>query len=1120
MKSRPFPECMAKSFILGLFCCTALSLTGCGGTGSQDGPTASTADCATTTADALVSVDSDDTDSLLASAITSDCDEVAVYEDNGTVSQAAVLLADGSTVVAEFNGKGDVVAVRSGEDTLTLSYNDGLGFARSEFTTAGGDPTASVFSVSRDDGTATKRSSAQNGGENAAFCDELKQFGGVIEAACQADPSQPYCGGAIQRAGQAAAKLCTDNIEELGALEGTVLGNDKQDFPLGVDGFVTARSASNDGTTFICAAEAFGGQPPFDIDWTVSSTPDDGTAPISQLPGGAAVVDATTNTGQYGFLVTVTDANGDQAVDEIPFNLGDEGFFGAKIVASDEDPDVDEEVTFKAIIQDFQSDATVATEEPAAGTIYWDLGDGTTATGEVVTHSYTEAGVYDVYLMVIAQVECDFSDLITIVVGGGGDEEEVGFSIEIVASADSMVPGDVITLSPVVAGAIEPLDYGWDIINEDGRAIADIFEAGTSLSAQSVFTETVGVEAFEEGIVQVGLLAVDATGRVAIATRSIPVFGDEGGLFVVIEGPFELEAGVAGVLKPFVVGGRGGLSYDWYIEDDPFSAADDLATLSDPRAANPEIVVNEPGFVGVGLTVTDQAGNQAYAFNGIAVFAEGFDDLFVEFLGPFEVPVGEVAPLYSFIVGGEEPYFCSWDVFTSASGAVIEDPFNCFDTAIKFFEPGCVDLELVVEDIKGALGFVVFTVCAGAEFLFDCPYDDLCDPDCAGFDPDCEDPCPFDGFCDEFCPIGDPDCFDEFDYCLPDDGFCDHFCADFGSADPDCDHCGKDDVCVFFCPDGEDPDCNREFCMAGDGYCDFGCFPEDPDCADMHCRPDDGYCDFPCDVPDPDCGMNADLCAEFYYCCEGDGYCDMYECPEPDLDCNNCGEDGVCVYDCEVPDPDCGEFADCLDDFECDDLDPCTFDYCDFGTCFYEFDPQCGGAGDCVHDFDCDDFDPCTFDYCAADGLCVHDKDPACSADCIDDSYCDDFDPCTVDSCGADGLCNHDTDPLCTPGEPCGDGVCDTQAGEDATSCPADCDLTGFCGDGICDAQLNESGVTCPLDCLAGGVCGDGVCDPGLGEDISTCPGDCSLGGFCGDGTCDPGTDEDCITCGLDCGPC
>ena len=52
--------------------------------------------------------------------------------------------------------------------------------------------------------------------------------------------------------------------------------------------------------------------------------------------------------------------------------------------------------------------------------------------------------------------------------------------------------------------------------------------------------------------------------------------------------------------------------------------------------------------------MTDSVGNQAHAFLGIFVFAEGFDDLFVEFLGPYEVPAGEVVPLHSFIVGGEE----------------------------------------------------------------------------------------------------------------------------------------------------------------------------------------------------------------------------------------------------------------------------------------------------------------------------------------------------------------------------------------------------------------------------------------------------------------------------------
>lgn len=139
----------SQILLITLFCCTGMTIVGCSGSSSTatEGGTASVADCSSISSDALVSVDGDDGNSLLAAAVTSSCDEVAVYEDDGRVSQTAVSLADGNEVVAEFNDAGDVVAVRSGGDTLTLSYNDGLGFARGEYTTGTGESTARAFSI-------------------------------------------------------------------------------------------------------------------------------------------------------------------------------------------------------------------------------------------------------------------------------------------------------------------------------------------------------------------------------------------------------------------------------------------------------------------------------------------------------------------------------------------------------------------------------------------------------------------------------------------------------------------------------------------------------------------------------------------------------------------------------------------------------------------------------------------------------------------------------------------------------------------------------------------------------------------------------------------------------------
>lgn len=122
--------------------------------------------------------------------------------------------------------------------------------------------------------------------------------------------------------------------------------------------------------------------------------------------------------------------------------------------------------------------------------------------------------------------------------------------------------------------------------------------------------------------------------------------------------------------------------------------------------------------------------------------------------------------------------------------------------------------------------------------------------------------------------------------------------------------------------------------------------------------------------------------------------------------------------------------------------------------------------------------------------------------------------------------------------DPCGDGLCDAEAGEDETSCPKDC-KEEECGDGIC-----TTGEVCLLDCHCGNGqcesfdpadpvfetmescpedchCGNGICEPDKGEEATFCSIDC----HCGDGACDMGLfgssiPEDATNCPADCANC
>lgn len=117
--------------------------------------------------------------------------------------------------------------------------------------------------------------------------------------------------------------------------------------------------------------------------------------------------------------------------------------------------------------------------------------------------------------------------------------------------------------------------------------------------------------------------------------------------------------------------------------------------------------------------------------------------------------------------------------------------------------------------------------------------------------------------------------------------------------------------------------------------------------------------------------------------------------------------------------------------------------------------------------------------------------------------------------------------------DPCGNGTCRTDKGENCNICPSDCgpcSSAEVCGDGLCTGE--EDNVKCSVDCKPPGACGDGAC--GFNENCADCPSDCACGSGqycsptfktcsqrpCGDGKCDSGLGEDCDNCPSDCGEC
>lgn len=213
--------------------------------------------------------------------------------------------------------------------------------------------------------------------------------------------------------------------------------------------------------------------------------------------------------------------------------------------------------------------------------------------------------------------------------------------------------------------------------------------------------------------------------------------------------------------------------------------------------------------------------------------------------------------------------------------------------------------------------------------------------------------------------------------------------------------------------------------------------------------------------------------------CDGEGHCQAGPLPDGTA-CIAVGEPpGPCeTFHCQA--------GECLKAEDCDDLNPCTKDFCETeseecrhtplndGPCddgnLCTLDDECF-AGVCDGEpAKCDDGNSCTKNLCAPQEGCLHPPDNG--APCEDGSLCTQKDKCF------DGNCAPGAIVVCVDGNYCTDDHCDTATGE-------------------CVFEFNDEACSDGDPCTDGDQCKEGSCEPGG-------PTSCDDGEPCTKDTCDP----------------
>lgn len=230
---------------------------------------------------------------------------------------------------------------------------------------------------------------------------------------------------------------------------------------------------------------------------------------------------------------------------------------------------------------------------PVAG-YDWDFGDGSTASGRVVNHTYTVAGPYTATLTISDAFGRAASTLRTVTVGAGVAPTVSFFVLPITPSAGQRATFDASATRPSPGRRI--VSYTWDFGDGDMKP--------------NLTSPVTTHDFLRAGTYTVTLVVTDDLGKVAQAAQAVNVLGDA----PIADFTFTPPNPVAGTNVVFTStstasSGRTIVSYFW-----TFSSGQGTATGAQVTKSFPT-----PGTIDVTLGVTDSAGQTSTVSKSVLI---------------------------------------------------------------------------------------------------------------------------------------------------------------------------------------------------------------------------------------------------------------------------------------------------------------------------------------------------------------------------------------------------------------------------------------------------------------------------------------------------------------------